>query len=128
MNEHPGCHQNDIVLPSIATQLELTDFDADRRLLDLPGTSLVIFTSQGCASCRYARRQLPGMALSIERLVWIDAQENFGLVQRYEVFQLPALFLVRDGAFFGALHARLAAVELRAAMTEAFARAPEELP
>ncbi|WP_070887797.1 thioredoxin family protein [Pseudomonas sp. D1-3] len=128
MNEHPGCHQNDSVLPRIATQLELTDFDADRRLLDLPGASLVIFTSQGCASCRYARQRLPGMALPIARLVWIDAQENFGLVQRYEVFQLPALFVVRDGAFFGALHTRLSAAELREAVAEALARAPEDLP
>jgi len=34
-------------------ELELTDFDADRHLLDLPGTSLLIFTSIGCASCRW---------------------------------------------------------------------------
>jgi len=128
MNEHSSGHQNDIAWPKIPTQLELTDFDADRRLLDLPGTSLVIFTAQGCTACRYARQRLPGMGLPVERLVWIDAQENFGLVQRYEVFQLPALFVVRDGAFFAALHASLSPAELRRALAEALARAPEELP
>ena len=128
MNDHLSCHQNDIVLPSIATQLELTDFDADRRLLDLPGASLVIFTSQGCASCRYARQQLPGMGLPVQRLVWIDAQQSSGLVQRYEVFQLPALFVVCEGEFFGALHVRLSAAELRLALLQALARAPDDLP
>lgn len=128
MNEHSSGHQNDIAWPKIATQLELTDFDADRQLLDLPGTSLVIFTAQGCTACRHARQRLPGMGLPVERLVWIDAQENFGLVQRYEVFQLPALFVVRDGAFFAALHASLSPAELRRALAEALARAPEELP
>ncbi|OLU29027.1 thioredoxin [Pseudomonas sp. PA15(2017)] len=128
MTDHLSCHQNDIALASIAMQLELTDFDADRRLLDLPGASLVIFTSQGCASCRYARQQLAQMELPVQRLVWIDAGENSGLVQRYEVFQLPALFVVCDGEFLGALHARLSAVELRHALLEALARAPEDLP
>ena len=33
------CRQTDISDFSIATQLELTDLDADRRLLDLPGTA-----------------------------------------------------------------------------------------
>lgn len=109
-------------------QSELSDFDADRRLLDLAGASLVIFTAQGCPSCRYARQQLAGMHLPVERLLWIDAQENFGLVQRYEVFQLPALFVVRDGEFYGAVQARLVAVELRSALLEALDRAPEDLP
>ncbi len=88
----------------------------------------MIFTSQGCAACRYARQQLPRLGLPVERLVWIDAQENFGLVQRYEVFQLPALFLVQNGEFFGALHTSLTPVDLRQALTEALARTPEELP
>ncbi|SFD87767.1 hypothetical protein SAMN05216372_10556 [Pseudomonas straminea] len=88
----------------------------------------MIFTSRGCAACRYARQQLPRLRLPVERLVWIDAQENFGLVQRYEVFQLPALFLVQNGEFFGALHTSLTPADLRQALTEALARAPEELP
>ena len=55
----------DITVSSIASQAELTDFDADRRLLDWPGTSLLIFTSIGCASCRWARRELPGIGLPV---------------------------------------------------------------
>ncbi|MFZ6049439.1 thioredoxin family protein [Pseudomonas sp. CR3202] len=122
------CQAPGITQHTIAAQAELTDLDADRRLLDLPGTSLVIFTSTGCASCRWARQHLPGAALPVERLCWIDAGNNGGLVQRYEVFHLPALFVVRNGHFHGALHASLRRDDLIQALDRALARPAEELP
>ncbi len=106
----------------------MSDFDADRQLLDLPGVSLLVFTSPGCASCRFARQALPALELPVDRLCWIDAGDNGGLVQRYEVFHLPALFVVRDGEFQGALRAPLARRELVEALHQALARIPEELP
>lgn len=124
----PQRHQNDIAVISIVAEMHLTDFDADRHLLDWPGTSLVVFTSTGCASCRWARRELPGLALPVDRLAWIDAGDNAGLVQRYEVFHLPALFVVRDGGFHGAVQARLHTTDLVHALGEALSRPAEELP
>ncbi|MCY1289257.1 hypothetical protein D9M68_351270 [compost metagenome] len=118
----------DGALNSIVTELELTDLDADRRLLDLSGISLVIFTSTGCAACRWARRELPGMALPVDRLCWVDAGRNGGLVERYEVFHLPALFAVRDGVFFGAVQARLTNAELSTALGRILLEPGEELP
>lgn len=115
-------------MTSIVPSLELTDFDADRRLLDLPGRSLLIFTSIGCASCRWARRELPRMQLPVARLCWIDAGNNGGLVQRYGVFHLPSLFLIDSGQFLGAVQSRLHLDELRLAMEQALIREPEELP
>ncbi|WP_445939816.1 thioredoxin [Pseudomonas sp.] len=123
-----GCHQFDTTLSSIVTELELTDIDADRHLLDLPGTSLLIFTSIGCASCRWARRELPKLPLPIQRLAWVDAANSGGLVTRYEVFHLPALFVVRDGQFYGALQSRLHTAELIQALDTALSRPAEELP
>ncbi|QXI16313.1 thioredoxin family protein [Pseudomonas hamedanensis] len=122
------CRPSDIVSPSIVVESELTDFDADQQLLAMSGVSLVIFTSLGCASCRYAREVLPGMALAVDRLCWIDAGVNGGLVQRYQVFHLPALFVVRDGEFFGALHTRLTVDDLNQAVAQALGRTAEELP
>ncbi|WJN57441.1 thioredoxin [Pseudomonas sp. SO81] len=113
---------------SIVPSLELTDLDADRQLLDLPGSSLLIFTSIGCASCRWARHALPGMRLPIERLCWVDAGHNGGLVQRYGVFHLPSLFLIRDGQFFGSLQSQLNPTGLSAVLEQALGRQPEELP
>jgi hypothetical protein len=107
---------------------ELTDFDADQQLLAMNGVSLVVFTSVGCSSCRWARQQLPVLDLSIDRLCWIDAGNNGGVVERYQVFHLPALFVVRDGEFYGALQSRLTRIELNEQLRQALSRIPEELP
>lgn len=122
------CRPFDIVSPSIVVELELTDFDADQRLLAMSGVSLVIFTSVGCAGCRFAREQLPRLDLAIDRLCWIDAGDNGGVVERYQVFHLPALFVVRDGEFFGPVQSRLTSTGLNEAVRQALSRDAEELP
>lgn len=122
------CRPSDIVHPSIVVEWELTDFDADQRLLASSGVSLVIFTSVGCASCRFAREQLPRLDLAIDRLCWVDAGDNGGLVERYQVFHLPALFVVRDGEFFGPVQSRLTGIGLNEALGQALNRIAEELP
>ncbi|WP_342655488.1 thioredoxin [Pseudomonas sp. F3-2] len=109
-------------------QLQLTDFDVDRQLLSLPGTSLLIFTSIGCASCRWARHHLPGLNLPIERIAWIDAEENGGAVQRYGVFHLPAMFVVRDGEFYGALRTQIAVDAIIRGLDQVLSGEPDELP
>ena len=88
-------------------QIELNDSTADRYLLDAPGLSLLVFHSRTCGNCRVAREQLPRLELPVERLCWVDAGENGGLVERYEVFHLPAMFVTRDGAFFGPVLTRI---------------------
>ncbi|MFZ3186713.1 MAG: thioredoxin [Pseudomonadales bacterium RIFCSPLOWO2_12_59_9] len=128
MTTDSKCHQTDITQSIIATELQLTDFNADRQLLDLFGTSLLIFTSIGCASCRWARREIPNFALPVARLCWIDAGDNGGLVQRYEVRQLPAFFVVKDSQYFGSIAPSLSGPELLNALQQALTRAPEELP
>jgi hypothetical protein len=109
-------------------QLQLTDFDLDQQLLALPGVSLLIFTSLGCSSCRWARHHLPEQSMPVDRLCWIDAEENGGAVQRYGVFHLPAMFVVRDGAFFGPLRTQMSAEAVTAELALALATAPDELP
>lgn len=128
MNTDSKCRSFDSASPSIVVECELTDFDADQRLLAMSGVSLVVFTSVGCSSCRWARQQLPELDLEVDQLCWIDAGNNGGVVERYQVFHLPALFVVRDGEFYGALQSRLARTELNAALGQALNRNPEELP
>lgn len=128
MTDPTNWSQMDSASSNKTSELELTDFDADQQLLGLPGISLIIFTSQGCSACRYARERLPRISLPVERLVWIDAGANGGLVQRYEVFHLPTLFLVREGRFYGALQSRLDSAELVQAIGEVLGRDPQELP
>lgn len=71
---------------------------------------------------------LPAMDLPIERLCWVDAGRNGGLVERYGVFHLPALFMVRDGRLHGALNVPLHQEALRGAVLARSTALPEELP
>ncbi|AOB30924.1 thioredoxin [Bordetella sp. H567] len=109
-------------------QIELNDGTADRFLLDAAGLSLVVFHSRTCADCRLAREQLPGMDLPVQRVCWVDAGENGGLVQRYEVFFLPTMFVVRDGAFYGPVQARLQEWDIRQQISLALDGYPGILP
>ncbi|WP_133862717.1 thioredoxin family protein [Pseudomonas aestiva] len=108
--------------------MELDDGTADAVLLAAPGRSLLIFTSVGCATCRLARQVLPAARLPVDRLYWVDAERSGGLVQRYGVFHLPALFLVRDGELLGPVQAPLREPALVAAIQAADGRTSEELP
>ena len=128
MTERPDCNLYSVGSVSIVPALELTDLDADRRLLELPGVSLLVFTGAGCSTCRWARQVLPAFSLPVDRLCWIDAGHSGGLVERYEVFHLPSLFLVRDGRFLGPVHAALRPEPLIQALRAALSRPAEELP
>ncbi|MDQ2183670.1 thioredoxin family protein [Alcaligenaceae bacterium A4P071] len=109
-------------------EVELSDGDADRYLLDAKGLSLLVFHSRTCANCRIAREQLPEMSLQADRICWIDAGTNGGLVERYEVFHLPAMYLVRDGVFYGAVEATLADWDIRQKIRLQLDSYPAELP
>ncbi|SAI71524.1 thioredoxin [Bordetella ansorpii] len=109
-------------------QHDLDDGTADRFLLDARGISLLVFHSRTCGTCRVAREQLPAFDLPVERLCWIDAGDNGGLVERYEVFHLPAMFVVRDGTFHGAIAAQLAQWDIEQQLALALDNYPAELP
>jgi hypothetical protein len=109
-------------------EIELNDGNADRYLLDAPGLSLLVFYSRTCGNCRIAREQLPRLELPVQRLCWVDAGENGGLVERYEVFHLPAMYAVRNGAFYGPVQAALAEWDLRRQIGLALDSYPAELP
>lgn len=109
-------------------QHELDDGTADRFLLDAAGISLLAFHSRTCGACKTAREQLPELELPVQRLCWIDAGENGGLVERYEVFHLPALYVVRDGAYYGPVAAQLAQWDLQQQISLALDNHPAELP
>ncbi|AUL47052.1 thioredoxin [Bordetella trematum] len=107
---------------------DLDDGTADRQLLDAQGVSLLVFHSQSCPNCRLAQQRLPAMALPADQLFWVDAARNGGLVQRYEVFHLPAIYVVRDGAYYGPISAQLEEWDLRQQIGQALDNHPAELP
>lgn len=108
----------------------LDEFDFHRRLAATPGSALVIFTGEGCTSCRAWKQLLaayharhPGLAL-----LEVDAGHAQALAREFEVFHLPALFLYRDGRFHGALETEARLDTLHVAIEAVFAAPPREAP
>jgi hypothetical protein len=66
--------------------------------------------------------------LPVDRVCWVDAGHNGGAVERYQIFHLPALFLVCEGQFLGQLQSRLTNKDLTDAVNHALTRTPEDLP
>lgn len=109
---------------------QISEFDFYVRLATQTGLLLLIFTAPGCRSCRVMKGLLREYELIRDGLqVWeVDAVENGGLVQEYEVFHLPALFLFRDGHYWRPIDTEARAPALHRAVENALILPPLEPP
>jgi len=94
------------------------------------GNVLVIFTGIGCFGCQVLRRGLLKMLTGGERLTVfeVDAHANMGLVEEFDVFNLPAMFLYRDGVFHAQLNSPPLPDRLRTAIRDALVSPAHEAP
>lgn len=112
------------------TLTPLDEFVFHHRLAATRGLALVIFTGQGCSSCRAWKRLLADYrhAQPDLQLFEVDAGHAQALAREFGVFHLPALFLYRDGHFHSALHCAARADTLAAAIAAALARPAQDAP
>lgn len=108
----------------------LDEFDFHHALAKTVGTSLVIFTSPGCASCRAWRRMLGEYLAHHDdvRIFEVDAAQSLALTREFGVFHLPALFLYRDGHFHCALQSEARPEKLKVAIESALSAPAQEPP
>jgi thioredoxin-like negative regulator of GroEL len=94
------------------------------------GNVLVIFTGSGCFGCQVLRRSLLKMLAGGERLTVfeVDAHANRGLVEEFDVFHLPAMFLYKDGEFHAELTSPPLPDRLRSAIRDALVSPAREAP
>jgi thioredoxin-like negative regulator of GroEL len=108
----------------------LDEFGFHQRLAQGRGTALVIFTSQGCSSCRAWKTLLAQhrqLHADLE-LFEVDAGHAQALAREFNVFHLPALFLYRDGHYHGALHCEARTGALTLAIQSALAAPAQDAP
>ena len=121
---------HDSAPPSDAPLTSCSQFDFHERLPDMTGTTLVVFTSPDCGSCRH----LHGVLQIVHRLepTWhlleIDAQRESSLASEFEVFHLPTLFLFFDGQFHCELLAEAHPKAIVEAARAALKQPPSEAP
>jgi thiol-disulfide isomerase/thioredoxin len=106
----------------------LDEFEFYTRLEETSGVAVVLFTAPHCGSCRAFHLGLTQLSNEDGLVVFeVDSGMNPGLVQAYEVFHLPALFLFVDGRYHAELQCEPTPAALRAALAVA-QRAPAQDP
>lgn len=114
-------------MPAIET---INALDFHQRVEGQQGPLLLIFTGPGCGACRHLKRVLEEDHLYLSGLrVWeLDVERDHGLVEEFEVFHLPSMFLFLKGRYHCRLHSEPRAAKLREAIDSALDCPPEEAP
>lgn len=108
----------------------LSQFDYYHQLASVQGLALVYYTAPACGTCHQLKRALT-LYLQVHddvEVFEVDAVHEAGLVNSFEVFHLPSMFLYQSGVFHCELHSEAHPEKLRLAIQEALLRAPEEEP
>lgn len=108
----------------------LDEFGFHHRLAETSGVALVIFTGEGCNSCRAWKQMLVKFRSSHPelKLFEVDAGRAQALAREFGVFHLPALFLYRDGHYHCPLQTEARPEALGTAIQKALAAPPQEAP
>lgn len=108
----------------------LSQFDFHARMSDLTLPTLVTFTAAGCGACRHLRRVLQDVHRRQPEwaLFEVDAAREQALVNEFEVFHLPTIFLFSDGIFHCQLEAEATPSAIISATFAALQQAAQEAP
>ncbi len=113
---------------------ELDEFVFHPTIADTVGISLVFFTGPHCASCHHLRDLLQTEATRFNKhfsgftAFEVKADKSAALVNEFNVFHLPTLFLYQDGVFHCELQAEAHPAKIIAAIELALKKPPEEEP
>lgn len=113
----------------------LNDLDYHETLMARHGLALVYFTSPHCGTCRVLKQALQQLLSEAETLglaglqiYEVDAVHNGGLINEFEIFHLPTLFLYQDGQFHADVQCEASVPRIVAAVNAALSQAPQEEP
>lgn len=83
----------------------LTQFNFYPEIEETQGLSLVYFSAHACSSCRHLTQVLSQLAIKQPELSIfnVDAQQDQALINEYDIFHLPALFLFLEGQYHSEL-------------------------
>ena len=106
----------------------LDQFNFHHTLESAPGVSLVVFTGPDCGACKTLKQVLGDSRFAELNLFEVNAEDEMGLTDEYNVFHLPAMFLFTDGRFHCELQAEVEPSRLRAAIDAALGGPAGEAP
>ncbi|MCF6205207.1 MAG: thioredoxin family protein [Methylococcaceae bacterium] len=113
---------------------ELDEFNFHQQLEENSGIVLVFFTGPHCASCHHLRdllqenSDLLSSALGEFEAFEVKADKAGALVNEFNVFHLPSMFLYNNGVFHCELHSEAHPKKLIEAIIEALSKPEEDEP
>jgi len=113
---------------------ELDEFNFHPTISETAGISVVFFSGPHCSSCHHLRNLFnQEMQQFIEKfgafsVFEIKADKATALVNEFNVFHLPTMFLYQNGAFHCELRAQAIPSKIIEAIDEAVLRPAEEEP
>ena len=113
---------------------ELDEFNFHSFVFDSKGVVLVFFTGPHCASCHHLRGLLEKEVQTFIKFfgdfqaVEIKADKATALVNEFNVFHLPSLFLYKDGKFHCELQSEAHPKKIIDAINAALLKPAEEEP
>ena len=117
---------------------ELDEFTFFSELEDSSGVVMVFFTGPHCASCHHLKNLLNNefqqfiQYFSKSNICFsayeIKADKASALVNKFEVFHLPSMYLYSDGEYHCELQAEASPAKLIEAIDVALKKEPEEEP
>lgn len=108
----------------------LTEFNYHQCLADTMDIALVYFTAPYCGACRHLAKVLQQYHCAEHKLTVfnVDAGMSMALVNEFNVFHLPSLFLYQQGVYHCQLHTESLPSAIKQAIKQALPLPAEEEP
>ena len=116
-------------MPSTAIR-QIDEFNYHHTISDTAGVSLVFYTGPHCGACHHLRNVLNEYLKRDNHLTVfeVDAVNSSALVNEFNVFHLPSMFLYNDGRYHCELHAEALPDKIKQAIKLALLKPAEEEP
>ncbi len=113
---------------------ERDEFNFHQKIEETTGVALVFFTGPHCASCHHLRDLLLANKVLLKNALGefvafeIKADKATALVNEFNVFHLPSMFLYNNGQFHCELHSEAHSQKIIDAIRAALSKPAEEEP
>ena len=108
----------------------LDEFTYHHVMAEIQGAALVFYTGPNCGSCHHLRRVLTEYLRQYNDLhiFEVDAVTSSALINEFNVFHLPSMFLYKDGHYHCELHAEALPLKIHRAVADALQLPAEDEP
>jgi len=108
----------------------LDEFNYHHLISETTGTSLVFYTGPNCGSCHHLRNVLTEYLRQYNNLTVfeVDAVTSSALINEFNIFHLPSMFLYKDGRYHCEFHAEALPDRIHTAIEQALLLPAEDEP